>query len=83
MVVRPFRDVRRAGEQNTVAGVRVEIAATDRFNYELFVEDRFLRSSGGLAGSSGLLESNEKVLGVFLFREWGYGGASDPQDRQE
>ncbi len=79
VVVRPFDT--GAGNQNTVGGVRVEVAATDRFNYEFFVEDRFLRSSSALTSASGLLENQAKILGVFLFREWGYGAGSDPQDR--
>ena len=79
MVLRPFDTGPQ--DQNTVAGIRVEWALTDDYNSEFFFEDRFLRSSTQLLGSSsGLLES-QRVLGVLLFREWGYGAGSDPPDR--
>ena len=59
-------------DQNTVAGLRVEWALTDDYNVEGFLEDRFLRSgSVSLGSSAGLLE-NDRIWGVFFFREWGY-----------
>ncbi len=59
-------------DQNTVAGLRVEWALTDDYNVEGFLEDRFLRTgSFSLGGVSGLLE-NDRIWGVFFFREWGY-----------
>lgn len=80
MVLRPFDTGPQ--DQNTVAGVRVEWALTDDYNSEFFFEDRFLRSSSALLGSSSGLLENKRVLGLFLFREWGYGSGSDsPQDR--
>ncbi|MDH3270723.1 MAG: translocation/assembly module TamB [Gemmatimonadota bacterium] len=75
VVLRPFD----AGpqDQNNVAGLRVEVALTDNYNVELFREDRFLRSgSTGLRSSSTLID-DERVLGVFLFREWGYSPTRD------
>jgi len=75
MVLRPFD----AGtqDQNNVAGLRVEVALTDDYNVEAFLEDRFLRSGGaGLRTSSSLIE-DDRIWGVFLFREWGYGPSSD------
>jgi translocation and assembly module TamB len=80
MVLRPFDTGPQ--DQNTVAGVRVEWALTDDYNSEIFFEDRFLRSSSALLGSSSGLLENQRVLGLFLFREWGYGSGPDsPQDR--
>lgn len=75
MVIRPFD----TGSQNAVAGVRVEWALTDDYNVEGFFEDRFLRSGSQLLGSSNGLLENERILGVFFFREWGYNpGRDDP-----
>lgn len=75
-VLRPFAT--EGQDENKLAGVRVEIALNDNYNVELFREDRFLRSgSTGLRTSSSLLGQDE-ILGVFLFREWGY---SPPRDR--
>jgi hypothetical protein len=79
MVIRPFDT--SAQTQNTVAGVRVEVALTDDYNLEMFFEDRFLRSTSSLLGTSPGLVNDERVLGLFLFREWGYrlGGGSPPE----
>jgi hypothetical protein len=77
MVLRPFDTGPQ--DQNNVAGIRVEWALTDDYNSELFYEDRFLRSSSALLGSSSGLVDNTRVYGVFLFREWGYGGGPVPQ----
>jgi hypothetical protein len=80
MVLRPFDTGPQ--DQNTVAGVRVEWALTDNYNSEFFFEDRFLRSSSQLLGSSSGLLENQRVLGLFLFKEWGYGsGPASQQDR--
>ena len=76
MVLRPFDT--GAQDQNNVAGIRVEWALTDDYNSEVFFEDRFLRSSSALLGSSSGLLENERVYGVFLFREWGYGSGPQP-----
>ncbi|MDX1645901.1 MAG: translocation/assembly module TamB domain-containing protein [Longimicrobiales bacterium] len=76
MVLRPFDPGPQ--DKNNVAGLRVEVALTDDYNVELFREDRFLRSgSAGLRSSSSLI-GDESILGVFLFREWGYGSTPDP-----
>jgi autotransporter translocation and assembly factor TamB len=79
MVIRPFDTA--AQTQNTVAGIRVEIALTDDYNVEMFFEDRFLRSTSSLMGTTSGLSQDQRVLGVFLFREWGYrhGGGSPPE----
>ena len=74
-VLRPFAT--EGQDENKLAGVRVEIALNDNYNVELFREDRFLRSgSTGLRTSSSLLGQDE-ILGVFLFREWGYSPTRD------
>lgn len=70
LVLRPFDP--GPEDQNNVAGIRVEVALTDNYNVEGFLEDRFLRSgSAGLRTASSLSEQ-EQIWGVFLFREWGY-----------
>ena len=76
LVLRPGTE-----EQNQVPGVRVEWALTDDYNVEGFMEDRFLRSgSSSFATSSGLSDSDRRIWGIFLFREWGYGRGGDPQE---
>jgi hypothetical protein len=70
-----------ADGQNDAPGVRVEWALTDDYNVEGYWEDRFLRSgSTSLATSSGLIDNNDRIWGVFLFREWGYGAGGGPQE---
>ncbi|HET9949369.1 MAG TPA: translocation/assembly module TamB [Longimicrobiales bacterium] len=56
---------------NFLRGARVELALTDASYLELFIEDRFLRSGGGGFGTSGL--DGEQIVGIAVFREWGYG----------
>jgi hypothetical protein len=58
------------GIQNFLRGVRVELALSDEWFVEGFVEDRFLRTSSTLiqAGLDG-----EEVVGVLVFRDWGFG----------
>jgi translocation and assembly module TamB len=51
-------------------GVRVELALSDEWFVEGFIEDRFLRASAAL-GQTGL--DGEEVVGVLVFRDWGYG----------
>lgn len=76
MVLRPFDP--GGQDQNNVAGVRVEVALTDNYNVEGFWEDRFLRSgSNGLRGASALLADDNRIVGLFLFREWGYNPTRD------
>ena len=55
---------------NVFRGVRVELALSEEWFVEGFVEDRFLRGSGAL-GQSGL--DGEKVVGILTFWDWGYG----------
>ena len=57
-------------ESDPFAGVRIEWAVTDDYNVEAFVEERFLRSGAGGLGAVGL--NQDKILGMFFFREWGY-----------
>jgi translocation and assembly module TamB len=57
-------------EADPFGGVRVEWAITDDYNVEAFVEERFLRSGTGGLGAVGL--DQDKILGMFFFREWGY-----------
>jgi hypothetical protein len=64
------------GTSFTFRGVRAEFAVLDLMSIEAFWEDRFLRSGSGGLGVSGL--DGEKVIGVLLFKEWGYG--SNQQD---
>jgi autotransporter translocation and assembly factor TamB len=51
-------------------GARVEVALTEDYNVQGFWEDRFLRGRGGAFGDLPFLST--QVLGVFIFREWGY-----------
>jgi autotransporter translocation and assembly factor TamB len=51
-------------------GVRVELALSDEWFVEGFVEDRFLRASNTLM-QTGL--DGEEVIGVLVFRDWGFG----------
>jgi hypothetical protein len=53
---------------NVFGGARVEVAMTDDYNLQAFWEDRFLRSN---LGALSQLDPS-KILGVFIFREWGY-----------
>jgi hypothetical protein len=56
---------------NWFGGARVEWALTDDYNVEGFFEDRFLRSGAAGFALPGLLDNN-RVMGLFVFREWGY-----------
>ena len=58
------------GVEDLLRGVRVELAVTEEWFVEGFMEDRFLRGSGAL-GQTGL--GGEQVLGLLIFRDWGYG----------
>jgi hypothetical protein len=55
--------------QSFFGGARMEVALNDDYNVQGFWEDRFLRS--GFSGF-GQLVPNSQVVGVFIFREWGY-----------
>lgn len=55
--------------QSFFGGARVEVALNDAYNVQGFWEDRFLRS--GFSGF-GQLGPTSQVVGVFIFREWGY-----------
>ena len=56
---------------NPVRGVRVEVAVTEDWYVEGFIEDRFLRSGTAGLGVAGL--DGDQVIGFFIFSEWGYG----------
>jgi autotransporter translocation and assembly factor TamB len=51
-------------------GARLEVALTDDYNVQGFWEDRFLRGRAGAFGD--LPFQAAQVMGVFIFREWGY-----------
>ena len=67
VVLRPVAD---QGSGSHLAGTRVEWALTDDVFVEGFVEDRFLRSR--TLGFADLGFRQSRVMGVFIFREWGY-----------
>ena len=51
-------------------GARLEYAFSEDYVVQGFFEDRFLRSGG--AGFSSLGIPQSQVVGIFIFREWGY-----------
>lgn len=55
---------------NFLRGVRVELALSEEWFVEGFIEDRFLRGSGALV-QTGL--DGEEIVGLLIFRDWGYG----------
>jgi hypothetical protein len=59
---------RGGAASNAFGGARVEVAMTDDYNLQAFWEDRFLRSN---LGALTQLDPS-KIVGVFIFREWGY-----------
>jgi hypothetical protein len=67
VVLRPIQS--QTTRASTFGGARVEWALSDFFTAEGFVEDRFLRNQS--LGIRDVASSN-RVLGVFVFREWGY-----------
>lgn len=60
----------QGGSAANAFGARVEWALTENLTAEGFVEDRFLRN--GYLGAGEFSQQSRKVLGVFIFREWGY-----------
>jgi hypothetical protein len=68
LVFRPLSGQDTAG--SFFGGARLEWAFSDDFTVEGFVEDRFLRT--GSAGFGGLGLPQSKIVGLFIFREWGY-----------
>lgn len=66
LIVRPPDD-----DNSTRFGARVEVAVSNDVSVQGFWEDRFLRSRvGGFSNLSGF--DTQTVIGVFVFREWGY-----------
>ncbi len=66
LIVRPPDD-----DNSTRFGARVEVAVSNDVSVQGFWEDRFLRSRvGGFGNLSGF--DTQTVVGVFVFREWGY-----------
>lgn len=57
-------------QQSVFAGARVEVALNDSYSFQSFWEDRFLRS--GVTGFGDLAGQASRVVGVFIFRDWGY-----------
>ncbi|HSG08417.1 MAG TPA: translocation/assembly module TamB domain-containing protein [Longimicrobiales bacterium] len=55
--------------QSFFGGARMEVALNDDYNVQGFWEDRFLQS--GFSGL-GQIVPNSQIVGVFIFREWGY-----------
>jgi len=68
LIFRPLSG--RGTGQSFFGGARVEVALTDDYNVQAFWEDRFLRSRLGGFGDLGIQPS--QVVGIFVFREWGY-----------
>jgi translocation and assembly module TamB len=60
-----------SGIQKLLRGLRVELALSEEWFLEGFVEDRFLRTSAALGQQTGL--DGEEIVGVLVFRDWGYG----------
>jgi len=58
------------GGVDPLRGLRVELALSEEWFVEGFIEDRFLRGSGMLA-QTGL--DGENIVGLLVFRDWGYG----------
>ncbi|MCG6957483.1 MAG: translocation/assembly module TamB, partial [Gemmatimonadetes bacterium] len=57
-------------QQSIFAGARAEVALNDNYNVQGFWEDRFLRS--GITGFGDLAGQASRVIGLFIFRDWGY-----------
>ena len=68
LVVRPLSGFGAVSQ--TFPGARVEWRFTDTWSVEGFVEDRFAREATTGFGTLGVRLS--KVLGLSLYREWGY-----------
>jgi hypothetical protein len=51
-------------------GVRVELALSEEWFVEGFIEDRFLRASNAFMQTD---LDGEEVVGVLVFRDWGFG----------
>ena len=64
----PSEDISAA---SLVRGVRVEFALSDDYFVEGFFEDRFLRSALSGLGSAAV-DIGDRIVGVLVFREWGY-----------
>jgi translocation and assembly module TamB len=69
VLLRPLGGL-QAGSQAQIPGARMEWRFTDTWSMEGFVEDRFAREGTSGFGELGLRLS--KVLGLSIFREWGY-----------
>ena len=67
LLIRPLA----GGGADRFGGARVDWVVTDAWTLQAFFEDRFLRQPT-LGFDQQILES-QKVAGLFLFRDWGYG----------
>jgi hypothetical protein len=68
-----FQPVQVVGSNNpfySTFGVRMEYSPTTAFTLQGFWEDRFLRSR--TVGFQDVAFSPRKILGLLIFREWGY-----------
>jgi hypothetical protein len=66
LILRP----RPLPQQSYLAGARAEVALSDNYNVQGYWEDRFLQS--GITGFGDLAGQASRVIGVFIFRDWGY-----------
>ena len=70
-VVLVFQPSAQDIEGSKLRGARVEWALTGDYYIEGFLEDRFLRSGTTGFAIPGLLD-NTRVVGLLVFRDWGY-----------
>lgn len=70
-VVLVFQPSAQEIEGSKLRGARVEWALTGDYYIEGFLEDRFLRSGTTGFAIPGLLD-NTRVVGLLIFRDWGY-----------
>ena len=67
LVLRPSPE---PDNSNPFGGARVEWEPLDEYHVEAFFEDRYLRSGAGGFALPSLLQ-DQRILGVFVFKEWG------------
>ncbi len=68
LVLRPLRGI--GGSQAQIPGARLEWRFTDLWTFNAYIEDRFGREGVYTFGELGLQVN--RILGLELFREWGY-----------
>jgi hypothetical protein len=68
---RPLTGVGASGSRpDPFSSLRVEWRLSDQWTLESFIEERFARASLFRLADPGIRQP--KVLGFFLFRQWGY-----------